>query len=207
LAFYLWVAKLLKDSDLLNDKQIKYMIKTAIILFLWLFVSDTSVFARSRADRLFESRQYYAAIQAYKRDLENSRRINPVEIWGRIGLCYLHINRPYEAIPWLRQVTAEGSASAEDWYNYGLALQQTGNCEMAIIAFEQCLLLRPGHYLASVKIESCRFAMSRSSVNPFVGFRAATELNTLGGEFGASLYGNVVYYSSAAAPFPGARID
>jgi len=160
------------------------------------------------ADKLYNSKQYYAAAQAFEKDLITGKGGNPQEIRRKTGLCYLNINQPQKALFWLQQVAESGSADADTWYSYGLALQQTANYSEAITAFEQCLLMQPGHPLASVKIESCRFAMTHSRVNPFARFRPAIEVNTAGGEFGASLYtNNMVYYSSAAAPAQGVKID
>jgi len=131
-----------------------------------------------------------------------------MNIRKKTGLCYLNINQPHRALRWLQQVVDYGVADFETWYNYGLALQQTGEYHTALRAFEQCLLIQPGHPMASVKIESCRFAMTHNQVNPYTDFRPVTEVNTAGGEFGVSLYANhVVFYSLAAAAIEGARID
>ena len=181
------------------------------IFFLLFILSTVPVSAQLfnvSADKLYNSKQYYAAAQAFEKDLITGKGGNPQEIRRKTGLCYLNINQPQKALFWLQQVAESGSADADTWYSYGLALQQTANYSEAITAFEQCLLMQPGHPLASVKIESCRFAMTHSRVNPFARFRPAIEVNTAGGEFGASLYtNNMVYYSSAAAPAQGVKID
>jgi len=179
-------------------------------LFLLIYISISPVSAqlfKPSADKLYNGKQYYAAAQAFEKELTTGKG-NPQEIRRKTGLCYLNINQPQKALFWLQQVVAGGAANADTWYSYGLALQQTANYTEAITAFEQCLLMQPGHHMASVKIESCRFAMIHSRVNPYSGFRPVTEVNTAGGEFGASLYANnMVYYSSAAAPEQGAKID
>jgi tetratricopeptide (TPR) repeat protein/outer membrane protein OmpA-like peptidoglycan-associated protein len=174
-------------------------------LLVILFISPVS--AQKKADKLFENRQYYAAAQVFEKELADGKRGNPIEIRKKTGICYLKINQPEKALHWLQQAAA-GNTDADLCYQYGLALQQTANYAGAIETFGQCLRIQPGHPTAPVKIESCRFAMTNSRVNPYVKFRPATELNTPGGEFGASLYANnMVYYSSAAAPAEGTKID
>ena len=167
-----------------------------------------NIFQNAKADKLFENKQYYAAAQAFEKELTDDKGGDPIAIRKKIGLCYLKINQPQKALPWLQQLTISGIADADTWYQYGLALQQTANYREAIPAFEECLAIQPGHPSAGAKIESCNFAMTHSRVNTQAKFRIATEINTTGGEFGASLYDkNMVYYSTAAAPNAGSRID
>ena len=183
------------------------------MLFVLLFTivlsitpASAQLFSKVKPDKLYESRQYYAAAQAFEKDLAAGKGSNPNEIRKKIGLCYLKINNPQKAVSWLEQVADGGNA--DTWYQYGLALQQTANYHEAITAFERCLEMQPGHLTAAVKIESCRFAITHNRVNPFANFRPATDLNTAGGEFGVSLYANrTIYYSSAATPTDGAKID
>jgi outer membrane protein OmpA-like peptidoglycan-associated protein len=167
-----------------------------------------SLSPKVKADKLYETKQYYAAIQGFEKELSEGKGDQPATVWKKIGLCYLKINQPQKAIYWLQQVTATGSADADAWYQYGLALQQIADYHKAMAAFEQCLQMQPGHPTVSVKIESCHFAMTHYRVNPYANFRPSVELNTTGGEFGVSLYaGGRVYYSSAAPPVEGAKID
>jgi len=180
-----------------------------IIPFLLVFLYTTPVSAqKAKADKLFENKQYFAAAQIYEKEAMNAKSSNLREIRKKTGMCYLKINQPQKALYWLQQTIDGGVSDADTWYHYGLALQQTANYHEAIAAFEKCLQMQPGHPTAFVRIESCHFAMIHSSVNPHFKFRPATELNTAGGEFGASLYANnMVFYSSAAAPDQGAKID
>ena len=190
------------------------------LLFLLILISVTPIeaqtkfdklfgaFLKPKPDKLFETKQYYAAAQAFEKELTDEKGGDPLEIRRKTGICYLNINQPQKALYWLQQVAESGAADAETWHQYGLALQQTANYTEAITAFERCLQMQPGHPMVSVNIESCRFAMIHSRVNSHVRFRPAVEVNTAGGEFGASLYANnMVYYSSSAAPDYGARID
>ena len=190
----------------------------SILLLLFIFCSapvsaqfsflNAFSFLKPKAEKLYQNRQYYAAAQAFEKELTDGKGVDPMGIRKKIGLSYLKINQSQRAITWLQQVIESGIADADLWYQYGLALQQTANYHEAIAAFEQCLEMQPGHPMASVKIESCQFAMIHNKVNPYAKFRPATEVNTAGGEFGASLFANnVVYYSSAAEPVEGAKID
>ena len=166
-----------------------------------------SFFKKVKPEKLYENKQYYAAAQAFEIELANVKESNTSEILKKIGICYLKINQPQKALPYLQQLADEDITHSDTWYQYGLALQQTANYREAMAAFEQCLRIQPGHPTASVKIESCKFAMTHSRVNPYPNFRPVTELNTPGGEFGASLYNNRVYYSSATATTDVAKID
>ena len=185
--------------------------KIVKIILLFVYVAlltdpvSAQIFSKVKPDKLYESRQYYAAAQAFEKELAEGKGSNPSEIRKKIGLCYLKINHPQKALFWLQQVADGGNA--DTWYQYGLALQQTANYQEAITAFERCLEMHPGHLTAAVKIESCRFAVIHNRVNPHANFQPATDLNTAGGEFGVSLYANRIYYSSAAAPVDAAKID
>jgi len=171
------------------------------------FLKNTLGIQPVKPDKLFENKQYAAAAKAYEIELIKGKS-NANEVRKKIGLCYLKINRPQMALPHLQQLIDFGIDDADLWYQYGLALQQTGSYQEAITAFEECLKLRSGHPYASLKIESCRFAIIHSRVSPHNKFRAATEVNTAGGEFGTSLFANqVVYYSSAAEADAGNTID
>ncbi len=184
--------------------------RLALFLLVILFANPVfgqKFFQKAKADKLYESKQYYAAAQAFEKELTDGKGGDPTEIRKKIGICYLKINQSQKALHWLQQV-AGSNTDADLCYQYGLALQQTANYTEAIEVFEQCLRLRPGHPTVSAKIESCRFALINNRVNPYAKFRPATEVNTAGGEFGSSLYANnMVYYSSAAAPADGAKID
>jgi len=179
------------------------------ILLFSLFILCSPVSAqKSKADKLFESKQYYAAAQAFEKDIIDGKKGNLMEMMKKTGLCYLKINQPQKSLLWLQIVIDNGATDADTWFQYGLALQQTGKYHEAMAAFEQCLQIQPGHPMASVKIESCRFAMTNRHVNPYSGFRPVTEVNTAGGEFGLSLYANnTVYFSLAAEPVIGSRVD
>jgi len=176
------------------------------ILLVILFVSPLSAQKLTPA-KLYETKQYYAAAQAFEKELTNEKA-NPVEIWKKIGLCYLNINQPQKALHWLQQVINNSNADADTWYQYGLALQQTSAYLKAIAAFEQCLGMKPGYPMAQLRIESCKFAMINDRVNPHANFGPAVGVNTIGGEFGVSLYtSNIAYYSLAARPVAGMKID
>jgi len=189
----------------------RVFVHITFINFLLGFISAAPVSAqlfKPKPDKLFQNRQYYAAAQAFEKELADGKTGQSTEIRKKIGFCYLRINQPKKALPWLQQVVESGSADAALWFQYGQALQQTASYHEAIAAFEQCLEMEPGHPLASVKIESCHFAMTHKYVNPYIDFRPATEVNTAGGEFGISPYENqVIYYSSAAVPVEGSKID
>ena len=179
----------------------------SIFSILLLICFDAPLSAqKSNAGKLYETKQYYAAAQAFENDLVHDKG-DPIETWKKIGLCYLNINQPLKALYCLQQVVNSGEADANIWYRYGLALQQISAYHEAIVAFGQCLGIQPGHPMAQAKIESCRFAMIHHRVNPNIKFIPAAGVNTAGGEFGASLYPPFVYYSVAAAPVQGARID
>ena len=177
-----------------------------IVFFLMMLIAVPVYAQKSKTDKLFDGKQYDAAAKAYEKELADGKG-NTNELRKKIGLCYLRMNRMQTALPYLQQAVSSGAADADLWYQYGLALQQTGAYHEAISAFEICLSMQ-SHPTAQQKIESCRFALSHDRVNMFPEFRPATEINTAGSEFGASVYANrVVYYSSAAEPDIGAKID
>ena len=179
------------------------------ILFLFTIFFAAPISAqKSKPDKLFENKQYYAAAQAFEKEVADGKTSNLMKIFEKIGICYLKINQPQKAVHWLQSIIDNGSADADTWFLYGLALQQTADYHKAKNAFKQCLQIQTGHPMAPVKIESCQFAITNSQVNPYTDFRLATEVNTAGGEFGMSLYANnVIYFSLAAEPVVGAKID
>ena len=204
---------ILKRAILIFNFQFSFLNSQFPILLLFFILLAAPVSAqfslfKPGANKLYKNKQYYAAAQAFEKELSDGRGSDPMEIRKKIGLSYLYINQSQRAVTWLQQVIEGSFADADLWYQYGLALQQTANYPEALAAFERCLLMQPGHPMASIKIESCRFAMTHNKVNPYVKFRPAFEVNTAGGEFGASIYANsLVFYSSAAEPVEGAKID
>ena len=187
-------------------RQMPILLKRHIVFILILMIAVPVYAQKSKTDKLFDNKQYYAAAKAYEKELATGKG-NSNELRKKIGLCYLRINRPQTALPYLKQIVLSSAADADLWYQYGLALQQTENYQEAIAAFDVCLSMQ-SHPTAQQKIESCRFALNHESVNIFQDYRPAAELNTPGSEFGTSLYTNrVVYYSSAAEPEVGAKID
>ena len=99
---------------------------------------------KSKADKLFADKQYYAAAQIYEKEADNAKAEILPAIQLNTGICYLNINRPQTALPWLELAAKDENAGGEVWYQYGLALQQTGEYHRAISAFEQCLKLQIG---------------------------------------------------------------
>jgi tetratricopeptide (TPR) repeat protein/outer membrane protein OmpA-like peptidoglycan-associated protein len=188
------------------------MMKKYLIICLLAGITGTVGFAqKAKADKLFTNKQYYAAAQAYEQALNGEKGKERSEILLKTGLCYLNINRPQAALLWLKQLIDEDSFSADVWYQYGLALQLSGNYGEAIRAFEKCLQWQQGHRNdadAMSKIASCRFAIQNNPINPYTNYRLATEINTAGSEFGISFYTNdIVYYSVAGVPADHSKAD
>jgi len=191
---------------MLFSQQTLILLSRYIVFFLMMIFTVPVCAQKSKTDKLFDSKQYDAAAKAYEKELAAGKG-NTNDLRKKIGLCYLRTNRPQTALPYLQQTVLSGVADADVWYQYGLALQQTGNYHEAISAFEECLHLQ-SHPTALQKIESCRFALNFDRVNTFTDFRPVTEINTAGSEYGLSLYANrVVYYSLAAEPDVRSKID
>lgn len=169
-----------------------------MILFMLAGAAFPSFGQKSRADRLFNSKQYYAAAQLYEKIAGGEKGGSRVEVQLQAGMCYMRISRPQAALPWFRQIIDGGNADGNVWYQYGLALQQTGDYRGAIGAFEQCIRLWPGNMPAAAGITSCEFALRNNRINPYGDYRLAVGVNTAGSEFGISLFtGNMVCYSVA----------
>lgn len=180
-----------------------------LVIFLLAGIVTIPVSAqKSKADKLFDNKQYHAAALIYEKEIETAKESARSEMLTKVGTCYLKINRPQKALHFLQQATSENKADGNFWYQYGLALQQTGEYRSAIQAFEQCLKLQANHPSAANKIASCRFALQNNQINPYTSYRLATEVNTAGGEFGVSLYtNNIIYYSVAGVTSDESKID
>ncbi len=191
-------------------KQIKsYTKHRRFIIILLASITIIPGFSQvSKADKLFDNKQYYEAVLIYEKEANTTRELYNFDIQLKIGLCYLNINRPQAALPWLEQAVNKNENNANIWYSYGLALQQTGNYLKALNAFKHCIQIQPGHPSAASKIASCQFALQNNQINPYTNFRLATEVNTAGSEFGISLFTNhMIYYSAAGSPTKDAKID
>ena len=164
---------------------------------------------KSKADKLYNNKQFFAATQLYEKELSDIMEDDIRQIYYfNIGSCYLGINKPQAALPWLKLAVERADMNAECWYLYGTALQQTGNYRDAIRAFEKCVALQPSNQTAASRITSCQFAIRNNSINPYTQFRLATEVNTAGSEYGISpLTGGVILYSVAGIPANNAKID
>lgn len=187
--------------------QIKWVEKVFVMLAVML-ISQPAIAQKSKADKLFESKQYHAAIQIYEGLTDKAKEPDRSDMILKTGLAYLNINQPQKALPYLGEITDSGKANGNGWYQYGLALQLTGSYREAIAAFEQCLKIQPGHQFAASKITSCRFALQNNQINPYTNYRLATEVNTAGSEFGISLYANnMIYYSVAGIVSDNSKVD
>lgn len=114
----------------------------------------------SKADELFDHKNYLMAIPIYK-DLLKKEPDNKY-IKPRLAVCYLNTNQNRaEPIKLLEEITKDEKTDIENWYYLGLAYHLNNQIEKAIEAFEKYISLKPKKSdieKAKKKIEECNNA-------------------------------------------------
>lgn len=144
------------------------------------------------ANTEYELHAFNRAIVSYKKAL--GRRSNDPEALGKLADCYRHLNQMEEAARWYADAIDQRKADPIYTFQYGLVLKALGRYNEAISMFLEYSRTDPG--VGSHYAKSCNFALLQQGVSS--NYLVRNELvNTSASDFGATLNGQQVIFSSA----------
>lgn len=161
----------------LSHKILNYIHKIVLYIFLVIFFPNHLLVSQmkndklnnklSKADELFEHKNYLRAIPIYKDLLKKEPDNKYVQV--HLAVCYLNTNQSRtEPIKLLEELTKDEKGDMENWYYLGSAYHLNGQIDKAIAAFEKYISLKPKKSdieKAKRKIEQCQNAKKLMS-NP-----------------------------------------
>ena len=175
--------------------------KFLLLLASILFVSASFGQNTKRADKSFNSGEYYKAIQEYTL-LEDKVTDQAVKshISYSIAECYRRMNQPEKAESHYVKAIRSGYMSPDVYYGYGEVLLKQGKYDEAQKQFESFQRANPGNKLAEAKIASCVYAKANQMVNPQFKLQPLETINSKGSEYGIAYFNEALIYASTGNP-------
>ena len=174
----------------------KLMTKQLLFLLFFSLINTIGLVAQDieSADKLYEIHAFDAAIEMYEAVI----KANPNEIraYTNIADSYRRTNRMQEAANWYAKAINTGKASPETFFQYGLVLKGLGRYTEAKEWFKSYSSVdaQKGRLFST----SCDFAIQQKS-NQAVYEVTKELINSSAADFGTSINGSNVIYSSSRA--------
>ncbi len=171
--------------------------KTYITISLMLLLSASygQNNTTSKADKLFESYQYVAAIEEYQK-LAESKNANE-HVFTQLAESYYNVFDAENAAKWYAKATATGKADAETYYHYAQVLKVSGKYKEANNQMDIFAKLMPNDDRAKAHLANPNY-IPRLASNSKLFDVAETNLKSEGqSDFGAVLTNdNLLYFTS-----------
>jgi outer membrane protein OmpA-like peptidoglycan-associated protein len=127
-----------------------------LLAIVFVLTSATSSVAQSqltqKGDRLYNNKEFAAAIYYYQKHLENS---DDITIKRKLATCFLNTQKDIEANYLLENIVANPGANAQDYLQYANLLKRLRNYPKAKIFFQKYADLKPDDKNISNLILSC----------------------------------------------------
>lgn len=151
--------------------------------------------ATSRADKLFETYQYVAAIEEYQK-LAESKNANEY-VFTQLAESYYNVFDSENASKWFAKATAKGKADAETYYHYAQTLKNLGKYQEANKQMDIFAKMMPKDERAKEHLANPNYIPSLAT-NAKLFDVAQTNINNKGqSDFGALLTNdNTLYFAS-----------
>jgi outer membrane protein OmpA-like peptidoglycan-associated protein len=171
--------------------------KTYITISLMLLLSasygQNSV--SSKADNLFGSYQYVAAIEEYQK-LAESKNANE-HVFTQLAESYYNVFDAENAAKWYAKATANGKAGAETYYHYAQALKVSGKYQEANSQMDIFAVLMPNDDRAKAHLANPNYIPSLATNSKLFDVAETTINNKGQSDFGALLTNdNILYFAS-----------
>ena len=179
------------------QKPIVKYISATFYLFLMSFVCCMAQQTKTSAQKYFDNREYALAIHEFEKELK-SRKITVFDkgvIEGHIGMSYYYLNKPDEAVNYIKKGIENGYKTAALYHIIGLALQKQEKYNDAIASFNECLTIDPSFEGAKRLISSCEYALANPASFKGVLLRSSA-INTEGSEFGITPVSKGLFFFS-----------
>ncbi|WP_284653849.1 OmpA family protein [Flavobacterium terrisoli] len=171
----------------------KTYITFSLILLLTASYGQNS--ATAKADKLFESYQYVAAIEEYQK-LAESKNANEY-IYTQLAESYYNVFDSANASKWFAKATAKGKADAETYYHYAQTLKNLGKYQEANKQMDVFAKMMPNDARAKEHLANPNYIPSLATNSKLFDV-ADTNIKSKGqSDFGALLTNdNTLYFAS-----------
>lgn len=151
--------------------------------------------ATSKADKLFESYQYVAAIEEYQK-LAESKNANEY-VFTQLAESYYNVFDSENATKWYAKATAKGKAAAETYYHYAQALKVLGKYQEANKQMDVFAKLMPKDDRAKEHLANPNYIPSLATNSKLFDVAETNIKNKGQSDFGALLTNdNILYFTS-----------
>lgn len=178
-----------------NSKLMSSKIYITFSLMLTLTASFGQNSATAKADKLFESYQYVAAIEEYQK-LAESKGANEY-IYTQLAESYYNVFDSENASKWYAKATAKGKADAETYYRYAQTLKVLGKYAEANKQMDVFAKMMPKDERAKEHLANPNYIPSLATNSKLFDI-AETNIKSNGqSDFGALLSNdNTLYFAS-----------
>jgi outer membrane protein OmpA-like peptidoglycan-associated protein/tetratricopeptide (TPR) repeat protein len=167
---------------------------TSVLLFLLL---NFSLFAQNKqtqkADDLFERYEFVLAIEQYLVLVENGKQ--DFYVFKQLGECYYNMFNSIESAKWYALAT-QNEQDAETYFNYAQMLKANGQYEEANKQMNLFAIKAPKDQRAIEFNKTPDYLPSLIEKDKLFNVKLL-DINSDKSDFGAMLYGDVLYFSSA----------
>ena len=144
------------------------MLKNAnriILSFLATTIISISLFGQGKkveaADRLFKNKEYYEALNAYKKAMETVKKKNvKAELTYKQGLCFMMINDAKKAEVWFGKAIKAKYQNPDAQLYLADMMRVNGKYDEALAEYEKYAKLKPDDARGTSGVESCKLAVN-----------------------------------------------
>ena len=168
-----------------------------LYILLSLALASTSLCAQTtatkKADKLFHQYKYVAATEEYLKLVDNGKADNYV--YKQLADSYYNIFNTTEAAKWYAKAT-ETNQDAETYYRYAQMLKGNGKYSEANTQMKKFASLAPNDQRAKAFLENPNYIPQLLDKAKLFDVKIL-DINSEKSDFGAILYDNTLYFSSA----------
>jgi outer membrane protein OmpA-like peptidoglycan-associated protein/tetratricopeptide (TPR) repeat protein len=178
-----------------NNPIMRKKIYITFSLILLLSASYGQNNATSKADTLFGSYQYVAAIEEYQK-LAESKNANE-HVYKNLAESYYNVFDSENAVKWFAKAIAKGKADAETYYHYAQALKVLGKYQEANNQMNIFAVLMPQDNRAKEHLANPNYIPSLATNSKLFDVAETNIKNKGQSDFGAFLTNdNILYFTS-----------
>lgn len=181
-----------------------------IILTILLACSGLQANAKNAADKdlmtadyLYRNLAFAEAIQYYEKVAVDN---GDVDVFSRLGDCYLMVKDPAAATVWYSKAVMDPNCNIETKLHYAQALMTVQRYNDAIPYLKQYQAANQGDRRIANMIKSCETAGTMMAGMPN-GAATFLSINTDGSEFGPSINGNKLVFTSDSSMGANNKVD
>jgi peptidoglycan-associated lipoprotein len=137
-------------------------ILTATLLLVFTATAAIAQPKRVReADRLYNNKEYYEALEAYKKASESVRgnKALKAEVIYKQGLCYMAFNDSKKAEVWFAKAIKAKYQNPEAILNLADMKRENGKYDEALAEYENYMKLKPDDARGTAGLESCKLSV------------------------------------------------